>query len=54
MQPRLSAAMQKNYTRRGMVVASPESYKTKAGALNGVESVKKNADSDASDLTEEA
>jgi hypothetical protein len=36
------------------VVASVEGYKTKASALNGVESVKKNAGSDVVDLTEEA
>jgi uncharacterized protein YegP (UPF0339 family) len=38
----------------GDVVASSESYKTKAGALGGVESVKKNAGSDIVDLTEES
>ena len=38
----------------GEVVASSESYKTKAGAMGGVESVKKNASSDVVDLTEEA
>lgn len=38
----------------GEVVASSESYKTKASALNGVESVKKNAGSDVVDLTEES
>jgi uncharacterized protein YegP (UPF0339 family) len=38
----------------GEVVASSESYKTKAGALGGVESVKKNAGSDIVDLTEES
>lgn len=37
----------------GEVIASSESYKTKAGAMNGVESVKKNAGSDVVDLTEE-
>jgi len=38
----------------GEVIASSESYKTKASALNGVESVKKNASSDVVDLTEES
>lgn len=38
----------------GEVVASSESYKTKASALNGIESVKKNAGSDVVDLTEES
>lgn len=36
----------------GEVIASSESYKTKASALNGIESVKKNAASDTVDLTE--
>ncbi|MDJ0354425.1 DUF1508 domain-containing protein [Pseudarthrobacter sp. PH31-O2] len=38
----------------GETLASSESYKTKASALNGVESVKKNAGSDIVDLTEES
>jgi uncharacterized protein YegP (UPF0339 family) len=38
----------------GEVIASSESYKTKASALNGIESVKKNAASDTVDLTEES
>ena len=38
----------------GETIASSESYKTKASALNGVDSVKKNAGSDVVDLTEEA
>lgn len=38
----------------GETIASSESYKTKASAMNGVESVKKNAGSDVLDLTEEA
>jgi uncharacterized protein YegP (UPF0339 family) len=38
----------------GEVVASSESYKTKASALGGIESVKKNADSRVVDLTEES
>lgn len=37
----------------GEVVASSESYKTKASALGGIESVKKNADSRTVDLTEQ-
>jgi uncharacterized protein YegP (UPF0339 family) len=36
------------------VIASSESYKSKASALNGVESVKKNAGADIVDLTEES
>jgi len=35
------------------VIASSESYKSKASALNGVESVKKNADAAVVDVTEE-
>jgi uncharacterized protein YegP (UPF0339 family) len=38
----------------GEVIASSESYKSKASALNGVESVKKNAGADIVDLTEES
>jgi uncharacterized protein YegP (UPF0339 family) len=38
----------------GEVIASSQSYKTKASAMGGVESVKKNAASDVVDLTEEA
>lgn len=38
----------------GEVIASSESYKTKASAMNGVESVKKNAGGDVVDLTEES
>jgi uncharacterized protein YegP (UPF0339 family) len=38
----------------GEVIASLESYKSKACALNGVESVKKNAGADVVDLTEES
>lgn len=38
----------------GETIASSESYKTKASALNGIESVKKNAGSDVVDLTEES
>ncbi|HEX9085901.1 MAG TPA: DUF1508 domain-containing protein [Arthrobacter sp.] len=38
----------------GETIASSESYKTKASALSGVESVKKNAGSDVVDLTEES
>lgn len=38
----------------GEVIASSQSYKTKASALGGVESVKKNADSPVVDLTEAA
>jgi uncharacterized protein YegP (UPF0339 family) len=38
----------------GEVIASSESYKSKASALNGVESVKKNAGADVVDLTEES
>ena len=38
----------------GETIASSASYKTKASALNGVDSVKKNAGSDVVDLTEEA
>ncbi|MHA7224148.1 YegP family protein [Arthrobacter sp. RHLT1-20] len=38
----------------GEVIASSQSYKSKASALGGVESVKKNAASDVVDLTEEA
>jgi uncharacterized protein len=38
----------------GETIASSESYKTKASAMNGVESVKKNAGADVVDLTEEA
>jgi uncharacterized protein YegP (UPF0339 family) len=38
----------------GEVIASSESYKTKAGALNGIESVKKNAAAATVDLTEES
>ncbi|MET4096645.1 YegP family protein [Arthrobacter sp. UYCu712] len=37
----------------GEVIASSPSYKSKASALGGVESVKKNAASDVVDLTEE-
>ena len=37
----------------GETIASSESYKTKASAMNGVESVKKTAGSDVVDLTEE-
>lgn len=37
----------------GEVVASSQSYKSKASALGGVESVKKNAGADVVDLTEE-
>lgn len=36
----------------GEVIASSESYKTKASAMHEVESVKKNAGSDVVDLTE--
>ncbi|MCI9869211.1 YegP family protein [Arthrobacter humicola] len=36
----------------GEVIASSESYKTKASAMGGVESVKKNAASPVVDLTE--
>jgi uncharacterized protein len=36
----------------GEVIASSESYKTKAGALGGIESIKKNAgDADVDDQT---
>lgn len=38
----------------GETIASSESYKTKASAMNGVESVKKNAGADVMDLTEES
>lgn len=38
----------------GETIASSESYKTKASAMSGVESVKKNAGSDVVDLTEES
>jgi uncharacterized protein YegP (UPF0339 family) len=38
----------------GETIVSSESYKTKASALNGVESVKKNAGADVVDLTEES
>ncbi len=38
----------------GEVIASSESYKTKASAMHGIESVKKNAASDVVDLTEES
>lgn len=38
----------------GEVIASSESYKSKASAMNGVESVKKNAGADVVDLTEES
>ncbi|WP_026538716.1 YegP family protein [Arthrobacter sp. 9MFCol3.1] len=38
----------------GETIASLESYKTKASALGGNESVKKNAGSDIADLTEES
>jgi uncharacterized protein YegP (UPF0339 family) len=38
----------------GETIAYSESYKTKASALGGVESVKKNAGSDVVDLTEES
>jgi uncharacterized protein YegP (UPF0339 family) len=38
----------------GETIASSESYKSKASALSGIESVKKNAASDTVDLTEEA
>ncbi|GIU57378.1 DUF1508 domain-containing protein [Arthrobacter sp. NicSoilC12] len=38
----------------GEVIASSESYKTKASAMGGVESVKKNAASPVVDLTEAA
>ncbi|MET4144281.1 YegP family protein [Arthrobacter sp. UYCo732] len=38
----------------GETIASSESYKSKASALNGIESVKKNAGSDVVDLTEES
>lgn len=36
----------------GETIASSESYTTKAGALGGIESVKKNAESQTTDLTE--
>ncbi|WP_427131201.1 YegP family protein [Pseudarthrobacter sp. S9] len=39
---------------KGEVIASSESYKTKASAMSGVESVKKNAASPVVDLTEAA
>jgi uncharacterized protein YegP (UPF0339 family) len=35
-------------------IATSESYKTKASAMNGVECVKKNAGGDVVDLTEES
>lgn len=35
----------------GEVIASSEAYESKAGAQNGIESVKRNADSDTVDLT---
>ncbi|BCW67309.1 hypothetical protein NicSoilB4_20720 [Arthrobacter sp. NicSoilB4] len=38
----------------GEVIASSQSYKSKASAMGGVESVKKNAAGDVVDLTEEA
>lgn len=38
----------------GETIASSESYKTKASALNGIESVKKNAGGPIMDLTEES
>jgi len=38
----------------GEVIASSQSYKTKASAMGGVESVKKNAGSPVVDLTEVA
>lgn len=38
----------------GETIASSESYKTKASAMNEVESVKKNASGDVVDLTEES
>jgi uncharacterized protein YegP (UPF0339 family) len=38
----------------GEVIASSQSYKTKASAMNGVESVRKNAASPVVDLTETA
>lgn len=38
----------------GEVIASSESYKTKASAMNGVDSVKKNASGPVVDLTEES
>ncbi|MFF2244027.1 YegP family protein [Arthrobacter sp. NPDC058130] len=38
----------------GEVIASSQSYKTKASAMGGVESVKKNAASAVVDLTEAA
>ncbi|MGY2746340.1 YegP family protein [Arthrobacter sp. UYCu723] len=37
----------------GEVIASSQTYKSKASAMGGVESVKKNAASDVVDLTEE-
>lgn len=36
----------------GEAIATSESYKTKAGALNGIESVRKNASGEVVDLTE--
>ena len=35
----------------GQVIASSEAYESKASALNGIASVKANADSDTDDLT---
>lgn len=37
----------------GEAIATSESYKTKASAMHGIESVKKNAGSDVVDLTAE-
>lgn len=37
----------------GEVIASSQSYKSKASAMGGIESVKKNAGSDVVDLSEE-
>lgn len=37
----------------GEATATSESYKTKASAMHGIESVKKNAGADVVDLTEE-
>jgi uncharacterized protein YegP (UPF0339 family) len=37
----------------GEAIATSESYKTKASAMHGIESVKKNASADVVDLTEE-
>jgi uncharacterized protein YegP (UPF0339 family) len=38
----------------GEVIASSESYKSKASALNGIESVKKNAGGEVVDLTDKS